>query len=107
MNIGRVSEITEELQEALQRLIPQLGVHKILPTFEELNELVRSKSSTLLVARYPKKNSAIVGSLSLIIYRVPTGLRSIIEDLVVDEKMRRRGIGEALIRYSVNRSGRS
>ena len=60
-----------------------------------------SESSTLLVARYPKKNSAMVGSLSLIIYRVPTGLRSIIEDLVVDEKMRRRGIGEALIRYAI------
>jgi len=101
MYIGKVSEVTEELQETLQRLIPQLGVHKILPTFEELNELIKSESSTLLAARYPDANSAIAGVLSLIIYRVPTGLRSIIEDVVVDEKMRRLGIGEALIPYAM------
>jgi len=101
MYIGKVSEVTEELQEALQRLIPQLGVHKIPPTMEELNELITSESSTLLAARYPDENSAIVGILSLIIYRVPTGLRSLIEDVVVDENMRRRGIGEALLRFAI------
>jgi len=101
MYIGKVSEVTEELQEALQRLIPQLDVHKIPPTFKELDQLIKSESSTLLAARYPHENSAIAGVLSLIIYRVPTGLRSIIEDVVVDEKKRRRGIGVALIRYAI------
>ena len=101
MYIGIVSEVTEELQVALQRLIPQLGVHKIPPTSEELHELVKSESSTLLAARYPDENDAIAGILSLIIYRVPTGIRCIIEDVVVDEKMRRLGIGAALIRYAM------
>jgi len=101
MCIGKVSEVTEELQEALQRLIPQLGVHKIPTTFKELNRLIKSESSTLLAARYPDENSAIAGILSLTIYRVPTGIRSIIEDLVVDKKMRRRGIGEALVRNAI------
>lgn len=101
MYIGIVSEVTEELQETLQRLIPQLGVHKIPPTLEELNELIKSESSILLAARYPDDNSAIAGILSLTIYRVPTGIRSIIEDVVVDKKMRRRGIGVALIRYAI------
>ena len=101
MYIEKVSEVTEELQEALQRLIPQLGVHKIHPTWEELNQLIESGSSTLLAARYPDANSAIAGILSLTIYRVPTGIRSIIEDVVVDEKMRRQGIGVALIRYAI------
>ena len=101
MCIGKVSEVTEELQEALQRLIPQLGVHKIPTTFKELDRLIKSESSTLLAARYPDENSAIAGILSLTIYRVPTGIRSIIEDLVVDKKMRRRGIGEALVRNAI------
>ena len=101
MYLGKVSEVTEELQEALQRLIPQLGVHKLPPTFKELDQLIKLESSTLLVARYPDENSAIAGVLSLIIYRVPTGIHSILEDVVVDEKMRRRGIGEALIRYAI------
>ena len=101
MCIGKVFEVTEELQEALQRLIPQLGVHKIPTTFKELDRLIKSESSTLLAARYPDEDSAIAGILSLTIYRVPTGIRSIIEDLVVDKKMRRRGIGEALVRNAI------
>ena len=101
MYIGIVSEVTPELHEALQRLIPQLDIHKIPPTREELNELIKSESSMLLAARYPDENDAIAGILSLIIYRVPTGIRCIIEDVVVDEKMRRLGIGAALIRYAV------
>jgi ribosomal protein S18 acetylase RimI-like enzyme len=105
MYIRKVSEVTEELQDALQRLIPQLSVHKIPPTLQELNELIKSESSTLLAARYPDENGAIAGILSLIVYRVPTGLHSIIEDLVVDEKLRRQGIGEALIRYAIELAG--
>ena len=102
MYIGIVSEVTQELHEALQRLIPQLGVHKIPPVSEELHELIQSESSTLLAARYPDENDAIAGILSLIIYRVPTGIRCIIEDVIVDEKMRRLGIGAALIRYAMD-----
>jgi ribosomal protein S18 acetylase RimI-like enzyme len=105
MYIGKVSEVTEELQDAMQQLIPQLGVHKIPPTMQELHELIKSDSSTLLAARYPDENGAIAGILSLIVYRVPTGLHSIIEDLVVDEKLRRQGIGEALIRYAIELAG--
>jgi ribosomal protein S18 acetylase RimI-like enzyme len=101
MYIGKVSENTQELHEALQRLIPQLGRHKVPPTFDELNELIKSKSTALLVAREPDENGPIAGILSLTIYRVPTGLRSIIEDVIVDENMRRRGIGEALVRHAI------
>jgi len=102
MYIGKISEVTEELHSALERLIPQLGIHKIPPTFEELNRLVTSGSSTLLVARQPREEDPIVGILCLTIYRVPTGLRSIIEDVIVDESARRRGIGEALVRYAID-----
>ena len=35
------------------------------------------------------------------IYRVPTGIRSVIEDVVVDEKVRQQGIGEALLRHAI------
>jgi ribosomal protein S18 acetylase RimI-like enzyme len=101
MYIGKASEMTEELHEALQRLVPQLGIHKIPPTREELNLLITSEASTLLVAREPAENSPIAGILCLSIYRVPTGLRSIIEDVIVDQNMRRRGIGEALVERAI------
>ncbi|SRR5690349_17901514 len=102
MQISKVSEVTAELQEALERLIPQLGAHKIPPTWEELNELVTSESSLLFVARQPNEAAPIVGILCLAIYRVPTGLRSLIEDVIVDERARRQGIGEALVRYAID-----
>jgi len=101
MYIGKASDVTEELYEAIQQLIPQLGIHKAPPTRDELTALVNSESSTLLIARYPDKNSEIAGLLCLTVYRVPTGLHSIVEDLVVDEKMRRRGIANALLRYAL------
>ena len=101
MHIEKVTQATDELHEALQRLIPQLAAHKIPPTKEELDDLVKSQSSTLLVARDPDTNTPIAGALCLTIYRVPTGLRSIIEDVIVDENLRRRGIGEALVRHAI------
>jgi ribosomal protein S18 acetylase RimI-like enzyme len=101
MYIEKISEVTPELHEALQRLIPQLGAHKVPPAWDELHELIKSEASTLLVAREPDENSPIAGILSLTVYRVPTGLRSIIEDVIVDENMRRRGIGETLVRQAI------
>ena len=101
MVIEEVSEVTEELLDALERLIPQLSAHKAAPTQDELTKLVISESSSLLIARVPDEKSGIVGMLALAIYRVPTGVRSIIEDVVVDETMRRRGIAEAMMRRAI------
>jgi ribosomal protein S18 acetylase RimI-like enzyme len=101
MYIEKVSTATDELYEALRRLIPQLGTHKITPSWEEMCQLIQSEASTLLVAREPDRTGPIAGILSLTLYRVPTGLRSIIEDVIVDEGMRRRGIGEALVRHAI------
>lgn len=101
MYIGRILEATDDLCLAMERLIPQLGVHKIPPTRHELTELINRPGSSLLVARYPDESGKIVGILSLTVYLVPTGKRSIIEDVVVDEKMRRMGIGEALVRQAI------
>ena len=102
MYIHTVSDVTQELHEALQRLVPQLGIHKIPPSWDELKELVDSESSTLFVAREPDEQSPIAAILCLTVYRVPTGLRSIIEDVIVDENMRRRGIGEALVGQAID-----
>jgi ribosomal protein S18 acetylase RimI-like enzyme len=102
MVIEKVSEITDEIFNAVTKLVPQLGPHKVPPTREELKTLICSEASTLLIARYPDEKSEIAGILSLTIYRVPTGGRSIVEDVIVDEAMRRRGIAEALMLYAID-----
>lgn len=101
MHIEKVSELTEEVYSAVKLLVPQLGAHKVNPAWDELYALIRSEASTLIVARYPDETSQISGILTLTIYRVPTGIRSIVEDVIVDAKMRRQGIAEALMRYAI------
>jgi ribosomal protein S18 acetylase RimI-like enzyme len=101
MYIEKVLEVSDELFHAVNRLIPQLGLHKIALTRDELTALVKSESSTLWAARYPDATGGIAGILTLAIYRVPTGLRSIVEDVVVDENLRRRGIAEALLSIAI------
>jgi len=101
MFIEKVTELTDEVYKSVCRLVPQLGSHKIIPTRDEIMELINSSVSTLLIARYPDMDSEIVGILTISIYRVPTGARSIVEDVIVDAAMRRRGIAKALMNTAI------
>jgi ribosomal protein S18 acetylase RimI-like enzyme len=101
MHIGQAQQFSDELFEALRRLVPQLGVNKVPPTRDELIAQLDSDSSTLLVAREPNADGEISGVLTLTIYRVPTGVRSIIEDVIVDRLLRGHGIGEALMTRAI------
>ena len=98
MRIEQVNRATEELWDVFQRLVPQLTLNNPPPTREDLAALVKSGSSMLLVARQPD-DGPILGAACLTVYRVPTGVRAIIEDVVVDGSARRQGMGEALIRH--------
>jgi ribosomal protein S18 acetylase RimI-like enzyme len=91
--------VTGELVDAFQRLIPQLTENNPPPALGQLTALVKSESSTLLIAR--TDDSSVVGALALTVYPVPTGIRSIIEDVIVDESVRGQGIGEALMRQGI------
>lgn len=97
MLLERVTTMDNELWEAFQRLIPQLTTNNPPPSREDLDALVRSESSILLIARKPGNHGSIVGAANLTVYRVPTGIRAIIEDVIVDESARGQGIGEALV----------
>src|SRR3990172_7604746 len=102
MFIVRATAVTDELIGAFERLIPQLKLSFPAPSQREIEALVSSGSSILLVARFPDEQAPISGILTLIVYRVPTGIRARIEDVVVDEAMRGKGIGEALMRYALS-----
>ena len=93
MQIFPVTEFNEEIYLAFQRLIPQLS-SVASPTRDELRDLISAEATTLLVAR--QSDEEIVAILTLTCYRVPTGLRATIEDLVVDESARGQGLGTQL-----------
>ncbi|WP_419918125.1 GNAT family N-acetyltransferase [Candidatus Poriferisocius sp.] len=93
VEITEISRVTAELVEAFERLIPQLSSSSPPPAADSLGAIAGSEATRLLVARV---DGAIVGSLTLVMVRIPTGLRAIIEDVVVDDGARGRGVGRAL-----------
>jgi GNAT superfamily N-acetyltransferase len=99
MHIEIVTEATAELGDAFQRLIPQLTNNNPPPSLDDLSAVLRDTASTLMVAR--DENAVILGALTLVVYRVPTGIRSMIEDVVVDGTARGRGVGQALVQRAI------
>ena len=95
-----VQDVTPELVEAMAGLLPQLSRSAPAPTAEELAEIVDGDATSLLVALL---DGRIVGSLTLVVFRIPTGVRAWIEDVVVDASARGAGVGGALNRAALGR----
>ena len=93
------TEATDELVTAMAGLIPQLSKSNPPPTKSELKELIGSEASTMFIARV---DGRIVGSLTLAMFRIPTGVRAWIEDVVVDDAARGNGVGEGLNRAALD-----
>ena len=93
VTVEMATQASDELVQAMQKLIPQLSSSNAPPSAKELNEIVSSESSVLFIARVENQ---IVGSLTLATFRIPTGIRAWIEAVVVDESARGHGVGEAL-----------
>ena len=100
--IEQPTEVTLELTAAFQRLVPQLSRSSPPPDADQLAEMIASPATTLLMAR--GDDGTYVGSLTLIMFRIPTGIRAWIEDVVVDEEARGQGVGEALTRAALERA---
>lgn len=100
--VREATEVTPALVEAMARLVPQLSRSNPPPTEAELAEIVASPATVLLVAE--DDDGTILGSLTLALFRIPTALRAWIEDVVVDEAARGRGVGEALNRFAIDRA---
>jgi ribosomal protein S18 acetylase RimI-like enzyme len=102
VTIEEVDKVTDQLVEALGRLVSQLSGSAVAPGRAELEAIVGSPATTLLVAR---RGVDIVGSLTLVVFPLPTGVRAWIEDVVVDEGSRGQGIGRALSLAALERAG--
>ena len=90
--------LTPEIFAAISSLIQALSTTARAPTWNEIDEVVTSPATTLFLAR---DGTEIVGMLTLMLVRIPTGLRGHIEDVVVAESHRKKGIGEALTKHAI------
>jgi ribosomal protein S18 acetylase RimI-like enzyme len=102
VTVSEALEVSDELVAAFEHLVPQLSSSSPAPTAAQLAEIVHSPATVLFVAR--DESGAVVGSLTLAMFRVPTGVLAWIEDVVVDESARGAGAGEKLVAAALARS---
>ena len=95
ITISVATEVNDELLKAFDRLIPQLSRSNPAPDADTLRSIIDSEASTILLA-HDDETGRIVGSMTLAMFRIPTGLRAWIEDVVVDESARGKGVGHTL-----------
>jgi ribosomal protein S18 acetylase RimI-like enzyme len=102
ITVAEATEATPEVVTALRGLLPQLSSSAPPLAEEHVRELVASPATVLLVAR--DGTDQIVGTLTLALFRIPTGLRAWIEDVITDEAARGQGVGQALTLAAIDRA---
>lgn len=100
--VSALTDADDAVVAAVARLLPQLSSSPP-PSATELRAIVESPTSVLFIAR---NGDAVVGMLTLAWFRIPTGIKAWIEDVVVDESARGRGVGEALNRAAIAEAAR-
>jgi ribosomal protein S18 acetylase RimI-like enzyme len=104
VTVSEATETTPELVEAIGRLLPHLSSSAPAPTADEVREMVDAPGTVLFVAR--DDSGAIVGTLTLVLFRIPTGIRAWIEDVIADPAASGQGIGRLLNRAALDEARR-
>ncbi|MEO6120683.1 MAG: GNAT family N-acetyltransferase [Acidimicrobiales bacterium] len=99
MKVVVADHVSADLVAAFARLVSQLSRTAPAPTVDDLQAMVDAPGTSLLLA--VEDADRIVGSLTLAVFRIPTGVRAWIEDVVVDESALRRGVASALVRHAL------
>ncbi|HEV2427741.1 MAG TPA: GNAT family N-acetyltransferase, partial [Acidimicrobiales bacterium] len=101
LEVAVVETIDDALVGAVNGLLPQLSSRATALSRDELAAVASADATTMFVAR---DGDAVVGMLTLAVFAIPTGVRAWIEDVVVDEGARGRGVGEALVAAAIARA---
>jgi ribosomal protein S18 acetylase RimI-like enzyme len=106
IRIETVSAVDDELVAAFERLIPQLSSSNPPPSRDALEEIVGDPGNVVFVARDDAQHDAIVGTLTLATFRIPTAVRAWIEDVVADAAASGQHIGELLSQAALDEAHR-
>ena len=102
MEIKKISRFSERAFEAVSRLLPQLSSDAELLTRKYFKSILASESIHFFICELDKKQ--IVGMLTIASYKTPSGIKVWIEDVVVDESQRGKGIGKELMLFAIDYS---
>ncbi|MFF2554216.1 GNAT family N-acetyltransferase [Nocardia sp. NPDC058058] len=101
VTVETLTVVDDEIVEAFDRLLPQLSTTAPHLDRTALTRLAAAESTTVLIAR---SNGKIVGTLTLVMFPLPSGLRARVEDVVVDDSARSQGVGGILIEEAKSRA---
>ncbi len=104
VHIEEAAEATPEVHAALARLLPQLNSQLSVPTMERLQAIMADPAVTLLLA---KEGQEIVGTATVIVYTTPFWIKARLDEVVVDEHARGKGVGAALVNACLDVARRS
>ncbi|MEI6854567.1 MAG: GNAT family N-acetyltransferase [Acidimicrobiaceae bacterium] len=103
ISIEIATHATDELLTSLNQLVPQLSSSASPLMSDDVEALIANPAVSVFIA---KNDGAIVGTLTLVVFPIPSGLRAWIEDVVVDEGARGLGAGVALTEAAIAESKR-
>ena len=98
--IEQVKEFSKDIVAAVQHLITLEGSHYQPFTDNDLQEMIQNPHGFLYIAR-DASTKEIAGMVFLAIYRIPYVKKAYIDDVVIDEKFRKRGIATRLLEKTI------
>ena len=98
MKIEELTDFSAQALDAINGLLPQLSPSVVVLEESDLRNIVDSESTKLFLAI---DEDGVFGMLSLVLFRIPTGRKAWVEDVVVDEKARGRGVGKLLTEHAI------
>ena len=98
MKVIEVTQYSDGVLEAINGLLPQLSKSAVPLSKADLIAIIQSEASHLLMAEH---DGQFCGSLTLAVFKIPTGTRAWIEDVVVNEDARGKGVGRLLSEHAL------
>jgi ribosomal protein S18 acetylase RimI-like enzyme len=102
INISELTETSSSVLQSINELLPQLSSSAQVISMDRLSELVESDNTIIFIGT--DESGQILGMLSLIVMKIPTGNKAWIEDVVVDQSARGKGMGKALMNHALEKA---
>ena len=99
--IEEAKEFSIDIPKQITNLVKQLDENYEIFSDDDLRSMLSSTNTHLYLARL-RQNGPIVGMATLITYRIPHNMKAMVEDVVVDESMRGKGVGKKLMNHVIH-----
>ncbi|MDR2084205.1 MAG: GNAT family N-acetyltransferase [Bacteroidales bacterium] len=99
MKIKQLTTVNQKVLNKINSLLPELFENASVLSLQQLEEMINDDNTTIFIA---EENEEIIGMLTFVIYRIPSGLKAWIEDVVVDKEYQGKGIGKILVQRAID-----